>query len=164
VTASVTESNNLTQSYVDDEFIFYSFVVTCVSIISYYPILFLLKRQVKSKVGNRVFDQTLVMAIMTIILFHFLSEQNCLKEYSFIPLANWHKLINVFLLIEQCSVVLYLGRVSNSISAETEDTLFGINLILILILQEKDSVHGEIRYSLMPVILNNAYVVYSNLK
>ena len=78
-------------------------------------------------------------------------------------MANWHKLINVLLLIEQCSVVLYLGRVSKAISAETEDTLFGVNLILILVLQEKDSVHGEIKYSLIPILLNNTYVVYSNL-
>jgi hypothetical protein len=49
---------------------------------------------------------------MAMILTHFLSEQQCLKAYSFIPLSNWHKLINTSLLIEQCSVVLYLGRVS----------------------------------------------------
>lgn len=100
---------------------------------------------------------------MVIIMFHFLSEQNCLKDYSFIPLTNWHKLINVFLLIEQCSVVLYLGRVSNSISQSTEQTMFGFNIILILIMQEKDSVHGEIKYSLIPILMNNCYIIYQNL-
>ena len=56
-----------------------------------------------------------------------------------------------------------MGKVSKSISADTEDTLFGINMILILIMQERDSVHGEIKYSLLPILLTNSYVVYSNL-
>jgi hypothetical protein len=40
--------------------------------------------------------------------------------------------------------------------------MFGLNLVLILIMQEKDSVFGEIKYSLIPIFLNNGYVVYSN--
>ena len=40
--------------------------------------------------------------------------------------------------------------------------VFGINLILILIMQEKDQVHGEIKYSLIPVIANNLFAIYSN--
>ena len=69
---------------------------------------------------------------------HYFSEQNSLKAYSFIPLANWHKLINVILLIMQCSIVLWQGKVSGSLSRDLTDTLFGVNLIMILILQEKD--------------------------
>jgi hypothetical protein len=57
-----------------------------------------------------------------------------------------------------------LGRVSKSISAELEQTMFGINLIMILILQEKDQVHGEIKYSLIPLALNNGYMLWSNLQ
>lgn len=56
-----------------------------------------------------------------------------------------------------------MGRVSNSISKDLEDTLFGVNLILILIMQEKDQVYGEIKYSLIPVVMNNLYVIYSNI-
>ena len=47
---------NLTQAYVDDEFIFYSFIVTCISIASYIPIISLLRRQTKTNIGPRVFD------------------------------------------------------------------------------------------------------------
>ena len=86
-----------------------------------------------------------------------------MKDYSFIPLKNWHKLINVILLLEQCSLVLYLGRVSNTISKEIGETMFGLNLIMILVFQEKDSVHGEIKYSIIPLLINNGYMVYSNI-
>jgi hypothetical protein len=58
---------------------------------------------------------------------------------------------------------MYLGRVSNSITKEFEEGVFGVNLILILVFQEKDSVHGEIKYSLIPILLNNLYMLYNNL-
>jgi hypothetical protein len=43
-----------------------------------------------------------------------------------------------------------------------EGFMFGINLIMILVLQEKDQVHGEIYYSIIPLMLNNFYMLYSN--
>ena len=101
---------------------------------------------------------------MFMIFAHFLAEQKSLKFMSFIPLPNWHKLINVMLLIEQCSLVLYLGRVTNTLSKEVQQTMFGINLIMILIFQEKDAVHGEIYYSIIPLALNNGYMIFSNLQ
>lgn len=72
-------------------------------------------------------------------------------------------MINVFLLIEQCSLVLYLGRVSKSISQEMEERMFGVNLIMILIFQEKDQVLGEIKLSIIPLALNNGYMLVCNL-
>jgi len=45
-----------------------------------------------------------------------------------------------------------------------EQTLFGINLILILIFQEKDSIKGEIKYSVIPLALNNIYMFVTNFK
>jgi len=44
-----------------------------------------------------------------------------------------------------------------------EGILFGLNLILILVFQEKDSVHGEIKYSVIPLAINNCYMVLTNL-
>jgi hypothetical protein len=41
--------------------------------------------------------------------------------------------------------------------------LFGINLVLILVLQEKDEVKGEIKYSILPLALNNTYLFLANL-
>lgn len=72
--------------------------------------------------------------------------------------------MNVFLLIEQCSLVLFLGNLSGSLTHEAEATLFGVNLILILIMQEKDSVKGEIKWSVLPLIINNSYMCYTNFK
>mmetsp|Transcript_8341 Transcript_8341/g.13953 ORF Transcript_8341/g.13953 Transcript_8341/m.13953 type:complete len:257 (+) Transcript_8341:321-1091(+) len=101
---------------------------------------------------------------MLMIIAHFFAEQQSLKAISFIPLPNWHKLINVLLLIEQCSCVLYLGRVSGTISPEYEAGMFGVNLIMILVLQEKDQVHGEIKYSIIPLAINNLYMLFCNLQ
>jgi hypothetical protein len=58
---------------------------------------------------------------------------------------------------------LYLGRVSGSLSRECGEMLFGLNLVLILVLQEKDQVHGEIKYSIAPMLINNGYMAYSNI-
>jgi hypothetical protein len=119
-----------------------SFFLMFISIASFYPILYFLNKQVDAKLGRRMFDQILIMALMILTFAHFISEQKVFSHSCFIPMANWHKLINVLLLIEQCSLVLLLGKLSGSLTQDTEATLFGINLVLILIMQEKDSVHG----------------------
>lgn len=46
---------------------------------------------------------------------------------------------------------------------EVGEMLFGLNLVLILILQEKDAVHGEIKWSVIPMLINNGYMAYSNI-
>lgn len=56
--------------------------------------------------------------------------------------------------------MLYLGGLGKDI----ENTLFGINLILILVMQEKDEVHGEIKYSMVPLCINNVYLFVTNYK
>ena len=57
-------------------------------------------------------------------------------------------------------MVLYLG----GLSKDVENALFGLNLIMILVLQERDSVKGEIKYSVIPLALNNAYLFITNLR
>ena len=91
---------SMIQTYVNDEFIFYSFLYQLISAYAFYAIIYFLNKQDKSRLGLRSFDQTLVYAIIFMIFAHFLSEQKSLQVYSFIPLQNWHKLINVLLLIE----------------------------------------------------------------
>lgn len=114
--------------------------------------------------GPRMFDQMMLYALMLITFAHFMCEQKSLQDYTFIPLPNWHKLMNVFLLIEQCSLVLFLGNLSGTLTHDVEATLFGVNLILILILQEKDSIKGEIKWSVLPLLINNSYMIYTNFK
>lgn len=111
-----------------------------------------------------MFDQMMLYALMLITFAHFMCEQKSLQDYTFIPLPNWHKLMNVFLLIEQCSLVLFLGNLSGTLTHDVEATLFGVNLILILILQEKDSIKGEIKWSVLPLLINNSYMIYTNFK
>ena len=148
------------QTYMDDEYLIHSVFLCAISVFSFYPIIYFLNKQEKSKIGRRLFDQMMIFAIMIMTFAHFLSEQKSCDQYSFIPLQNWHKLINVFLLIEQCSLVLYLG----GLSKDLENTLFGINLILILVFQERDSVEGEIKYSVIPLVMNNAYLFFTNFR
>ena len=153
--------------YIEDEQLFDCFLLQIVCCLAYYSnILLLNKQQNRSKLGTRPFDKMLVYALMFMVLAVFFSEQASLKQYSFIPLPNWHKLINVLLLVEQCSLVLYLGRVSGTLSRDLGEAMFGLNLILVLVLQEKDSVHGMvgINYSLIPLIINNGYMFYSNCR
>jgi len=91
---------SIIQTYIDDEYLIHSIFLCAISIASFYPIIYFLNKQKKSKMGRRFFDQMMIYAIMVMIFLHFLSMQTSLEPYSFIPLRNWHKLINVFLLIE----------------------------------------------------------------
>ena len=109
-----------------------------------------------------MFDQIMLAAIMLSTLCHFMAEQKSLQSIAFIPLASWHKLVNTFLLVEQCSLVLYLGNLSGTLSKDIEATLFGVNLLLIMVMQEKDSVTGEIKWSILPLALNNTYMLGTN--
>jgi hypothetical protein len=59
--------------------------------------------------------------------------------------------------------VLFLGTLSGTLNGDIEATLFGINLLLILIMQERDSVNGEIKWSVIPLIINNSYMLFTNL-
>lgn len=59
---------------------------------------------------------------------------------------------------------MFLGNLSGTLTHDVEATLFGVNLILILIMQEKDSIKGEIKWSVLPLVINNCYMVYTNFK
>lgn len=45
-----------------------------------------------------------------------------------------------------------------------EAMLFGVNILLILIMQEKDSLTGEIKWSILPLAVNNTYMMFTNLQ
>lgn len=70
----VVDAPSSMQTYVDDEYIFYSFILSVGSVISFYPIIFLLRKQKESKLGCRLFDQTLTFAIMFMIGAHYFAE------------------------------------------------------------------------------------------
>ena len=91
----------LIQGYIDDEYLIHSTFLCLISVTSFYPILYLLNKQANSsKLGTRMFDQMMVYAIMAITFAHFMCELQTFRDWCFIPLESWHKLLNVFLLIE----------------------------------------------------------------
>ena len=59
--------------------------------------------------------------------------------------------------------MLFLGTLSGTLTEDIEASLFGINLLLILIMQERDSVNGEIKWSVIPLVINNTYMLSTNL-
>lgn len=87
-------------TYIDDEFLAHSIILCAVSVASFYPVIYFLNKQANFKMGRRMFDQMMIYAIIIISVCHFMAEQKSLMAYSFIPLKNWHKLVNIFLLVE----------------------------------------------------------------
>ena len=82
---------------------------------------------------------------MTIIAaFCFLVYRACLafqidniqsQTYVFLPSDSWHKLSNIFMLIEYCSLIVYLSRIPK----EKAGYVIAMGTGIIIILQEKDS-------------------------
>lgn len=124
----------MVETYLEDEHILQSAILCLISVLSFYPTVYFLNQQNGKRLGRRMFDQMMLYAIMFMTFAHFLAEQKFMQAYIFIPLSSWHKLVNTFLLIEQCSLVLFLGQLSGTISHEIEAMLFGVNILLILIM------------------------------
>ena len=64
----------LLQGYIDDEYLVHSVFLCAISVLSFYPIIYLLNKQGNSKIGKRMFDQMMIYAIMGITFAHFMSE------------------------------------------------------------------------------------------
>lgn len=88
------------ETYMDDEYLLHSIVLCALSVLSFWPSIYFLNKQRNLKLGPRMFDQMMLYALMMITFAHFMCEQKSFQNYTFIPLPNWHKLMNVFLLIE----------------------------------------------------------------
>jgi len=73
----------------------------------------------------------------------------------FIPIDSWHKLMNIGLLTQFCSLMIYLARIPK----EYKGYLVGIGMCLIMMMQEKDAF--SFKYALIPVIFNNLLLVCS---
>ena len=67
------------------------------------------------------------------IAFHLTSVKSA--QYLFLPTDSWHKLANVFMLIEYCSLIIFLARLSREAASYT----LAIGVSIIIVLQEKDS-------------------------
>ena len=76
--------------------------------------------------------------------------------YVFLPTDSWHKLANVFMLIEYCSLIIYLARVPKVL----EGYILAFGICIIIVLQEKDSFSYQ--YALVPLIFNNLVLICSS--
>ena len=56
-------------------------------------------------------------------------------KYVFLPADSWHKLSNIFMLIEYCSVIIFLSRIPKKM----EGYFMALGTSIVIILQEKDS-------------------------
>ena len=56
-------------------------------------------------------------------------------DYIFLTTDSWHKLSNIFMLIEYCSLIIYLARIRE----ELVGYFLAIGICIIVFLQEKDS-------------------------
>ena len=100
-----------------------------------------------------------------IAAFCFLVYRACLAfqitnimslDYVFLPADSWHKLSNIFMLIEYCSLIVYLSRIPK----EKSGYFIATGTAIIIILQEKDSFSYQ--YALVPLIFNNLVLICSN--
>jgi len=88
------------------------------------------------------------------IAFHLTADRA--RDYVFLPVDSWHKLANVFMLIEYCSLIIYLARISK----ELQGYVFALGICIIIVLQEKDSFSYQ--YALVPLIFNNLVLICSS--
>ena len=88
------------------------------------------------------------------IAFSILSAQA--QQILFLPIESWHKLSNVFMLIEYCSLIIFLSRISR----EFEGYILALGICIIIFLQEKDSFSYQ--YALIPLIFNNLVLICSS--
>ena len=56
-------------------------------------------------------------------------------QYVFLPADSWHKLSNIFMLIEYCSLIIFLSKIPK----QKEGYFFAMGTAIVIILQEKDS-------------------------
>ena len=76
-------------------------------------------------------------------------------QYVFLPADSWHKLSNIFMLIEYCSVIIFLAKIPK----KKEGYFLAFGTAIVIILQEKDSFSYQ--YALFPLILNNLILYFS---
>ena len=76
-------------------------------------------------------------------------------QYVFLPSDSWHKMSNIFMLIEYCSLIIFLSKIPR----EKEGYFLAMGTAIVIILQEKDSF--TYMYALIPLIFNNLVLIFS---
>jgi hypothetical protein len=120
------------------------------SLLSFYPVLYVLATVHK----NRGFEIVItIFTILTTIIYKVTLAFD-ISEL-FLPQDSWHKLYSISLLIQFCSLIIYLGRLPKYL----QGYVLGIGTCLIIVMQEKDSF--SFKFALVPLIFNNFLLIWS---
>jgi len=139
-------------SYIEQQFVFLATVLSALSFIS---VIIVLARTHKNRGQDIVLTATAALCFM--VYRANLAFQIELTGLLFLQGDSWHKLSNVFMLIEYCSLIVYLARIPENKAGYC--LAFGISIIIIM--QEKDSYHYQ--YALIPLIFNNLMLICANI-
>ncbi|CDW89904.1 UNKNOWN [Stylonychia lemnae] len=137
------------QNYQENEKFFVIFL-TFLSVTAYYPVIVALTKLHK----NRGFD--IILNLMTVIA-QIMYKITLVFQYNeiFISEQGWYKMLNISMLLQFCSLMIYLARIPK----ELRGYLMGVGTIVILLAQEKDS--QSFKYALIPLIFNNFFMISS---
>ena len=107
-------------------------------------------------------DRGADIVLTGVAAFCFLVYRACLsfgvdENAMFLPADSWHKLSNIFMLIEYCSLIVFLARIPKNKAGY----FLALGTAIIIILQEKDSFSYQ--YALVPLIFNNLVLLCSNV-
>lgn len=143
------------------EFSFYEqcfvFFATFVTACSFYSVVVVLWKKHKGRGMDIVLIKISALCFLIYrasIAFHLTADKA--KDYVFLPVDSWHKLANIFMLIEYCSLIVYLARISK----ELQGYVLALGICIIIVLQEKDSFSYQ--YALVPLIFNNLVLICSS--
>jgi len=133
------------------------FIATIITAFSFYAVVVVLWKLHK----KRGLDIVLIKVSALCFLIYRSSIAFRLKaatsaEYIFLPTDSWHKLSNVFMLIEYCSLIIFLARIQEQLVGY----ILAIGISIIIILQEKDSFSYQ--YALIPMLFNNLVLIGSS--
>ena len=112
------------------------FLATLITACSFYSVVVVLWKQHH----QRGMDIVLIKVSALCFLIYratiaFNLTANVATKIVFLPTDSWHKLSNVFMLIEYCSLIIYLARVPKAL----EGYILAFGICIIIVLQEKDS-------------------------
>ena len=126
-------------------------LLSIASVMSLIPVVVTLRRLHQ----KRGFDVVIIVAIGLAQIMYKTALALKLNDELFLTENGWHKMLNIFILIQYCSLMTYLARVPK----ERQGYVLGFGTILILLTQEKD--YSSFLYALIPLTFNNVLLVAS---
>lgn len=125
---------------------------TTLATLSFVPIIVVLLRLHKRR------GQDIVLTVVAALSFFvYRTSVGFNAPDFFLEGDSWHKLQQIFLLIEYCSLIIYLANVP----PKWQGYCLATGISIIVIFQEKDSF--DFKYALGPLIFNNVVFITANM-